>query len=126
MKMNEFPEPTPIDLTEEDKLWATIAHLAYLATYVIGFAFVIPLVIWLVMKDRSEFVADQAREALNFQLATFIISFVALVAAWPTCGLSLVIVFIVGVGAIVYSILAGVAANRGERYRYPYTFRLIH
>jgi uncharacterized Tic20 family protein len=33
--------------------------------------------------------------------------------------------FIVLVFAIVYSILAGMEANKGVYYRYPYTFRMI-
>jgi uncharacterized Tic20 family protein len=126
--MSEYKDPIEAvvtDLTGDDRTWAMLAHLSFLLTYVVGLSFIAPLIIWLVMKDRSEFVDDQAKEALNFQLAAFLVNLVA-VAAFPlTCGLSLIAAVAVLIGATIYSILGGLAANRGERYRYPYTFRMI-
>ena len=103
-------------LTEEDKMWAMFAHLSGL----IGVSVFGPLIIWLVKKDSSGFVEDQAKEALNFQL-TVLISAIVLGA---TC-VGLALIPVVAVGAIVYAIIGGMAANRGEAYRYPYTFRMI-
>ena len=34
-----------------------------------GCAFLGPLIVWLIKKDQSPFVGDQAKEALNFQIS---------------------------------------------------------
>ncbi|MCB9875089.1 MAG: DUF4870 domain-containing protein [Planctomycetaceae bacterium] len=98
-----------------------LSHLSYFLTFVIGVSCVAPLVIWILKRDSSEFVEDQAKEALNFQLSAFIVT---LVLAATVCGIPLILV--VFIMSIVYSIQAGMAANRGEYYRYPYTFRMIN
>ncbi len=98
--------------SSEDRLWATLAHLSIVAVALIG-----PLVIWLVKKDDSAFVEEQAKEALNFHITVMIASFVLLI--------TFVGPIIIGIGALVYGVIAGVEANKGVCYRYPYTLRLI-
>jgi len=116
--MSAYPpvsEMKPGETTSEDRTWAMLAHLSPLLLGFIG-----PLVIWLIYKDKSAFINDQAKEALNFQLAVMI---VALICA-ATC-IGAILLPVLGVGALVYSILAGVEANKGVYYRYPYTIRMI-
>jgi uncharacterized Tic20 family protein len=98
--------------TSDERLWATLAHLAILVVSIIG-----PLVIWLLKKEESRFVEDQAKEALNFQLSVLIVGLISTV----TC----VGPFVVLVGGIAFAILAAMEANKGVCYRYPYTFRLV-
>ncbi len=104
-------------LTDDDKLWAMLAHLSGL----IGLSFIGPLVIWLVKKDTSAFVENQAKEALNFQLTIILASLVAS----ATC-VGVVLLPVIIIGGIVYAVIGGMAANRGEVYQYPYTFRMIN
>ncbi len=110
-----------LEASSDDRTWGMLAHLSYFLTFVIGVSCVAPLVIWIIKKDTSEFIEDQAKEALNFQLSAFIVS---LLLAVTVCGIPLVIVVLIM--SIVYSIQGGMAANRGDRYRYPYTFRMIN
>ncbi|MBC8352372.1 MAG: DUF4870 domain-containing protein [Planctomycetes bacterium] len=98
-----------------------LAHLSYFLTFVIGVSCIAPLVIWIIKKDESEFIEEQAKEALNFQLSALIVS---LVLVATVCASPLLLVVLIM--SIVYSIQAGMAANRGERFRYPYTFRMIN
>ncbi len=98
--------------TNDERMWAMFAHLSPLVLGVFG-----PLIIWLVKKDESQFVGENAKEALNFSLSVLIASLVLMI----TC----VGPFVVLVGAIVFQILAGIEANKGVYYRYPYTFRMI-
>lgn len=127
--MSDSHEPPIIEAlassTADEQLWAMVAHLSYLLTYVMGLSFLAPLIIWLLQKEKSPFVVDQAKEALNFQLAALLVNAILGVATFFTCGVSLILVPVVLVGATVYSIIAGIAANRGEAYRYPYTIRFI-
>ena len=110
-----------LEVSSDDRTWGMLAHLSFFLTFIIGVSCVAPLVIWIIKKDQSEFVADQAKEALNFQLSAFIATLVLVVTV---CASPLILVVLIM--SIVYSIQGGMAANRGERYRYPYTFRMIN
>ena len=114
-------KPSELEASSDDRTWGMLAHLSYFLTFVIGVSCVAPLVIWIIKKDTSAFIEDQAKEALNFQLSALIVS---LLLGVTICGIPLILVVLVM--SIVYSIQAGMAANRGERYRYPYTFRMIN
>jgi uncharacterized Tic20 family protein len=109
----------------EEKQWGVLAHLAGLiASLLGGLSFLGPLVVWLIKKDQSPFVGDQAKEALNFQISVTIAMMVAMAIAAATC-IAIVLVPIVWVGALVYAIVAAMEVNKGVAYRYPYTIRLI-
>lgn len=117
--------PRPLS-PHDERLWATFTHLSALVGVVIGVGFVGwlgPLVIFLVLKERSAFVADHAKTTLNFQITMFIASFVG--ALLWIAGIGLLITAAVYVVVIVCSIIAAVAANRGEPYEYPLTIRFI-
>jgi uncharacterized Tic20 family protein len=122
----EKPVPTSGDTpTADDRQWALVAHLSGLVASALGgFAFLGPLVVWLIKKDQSAFVADQAKEALNFQIAVTIALLVSVGIAIATC-VGAILLPIVGIGSLVFSIIAAVEANKGVYYRYPYTIRLI-
>ena len=85
--------------------------------------FLTPLLIWLFLRDRSAYVGDQAKESLNFQI-TLLIGYVV---GWITVILLIgwLILLAVWVLSIVFGILAAVAVNRHEAYRYPLNIRLI-
>jgi uncharacterized protein len=105
---------------------AMFAHLSAILTGFIG-----PLVFYLVKKDEDPFVADQSREALNFNLSVLIyvfgIGIVSAILMIILIGFLLFfLIFPVMIGALVLQIIAGVAANRGEWYRYPLTIRMVN
>lgn len=111
--------------TSEDRNWAVVAHLSGLAASALGgFAFLGPLVVWLIKKDQSPFVADQAKEALNFQIAVTIALLVSVAIAMATC-VGAVLIPVVGIGSLVFAVIAAVESSKGAYYRYPYSIRLI-
>ena len=122
---------TPAPMTDADaRQWATFAHLSALVGLVIGLSFVGPLIVYLVKKDDHPFVADQGREALNFNLSVLIYSVVGVIATFILVfiliGLLLIPVLIaMGIAWLVFVIIAAVKANQGETYRYPLTIRMV-
>ncbi|MCU1432342.1 MAG: hypothetical protein JWP95_1447 [Actinotalea sp.] len=102
----------------DQRMWATIAHIGGALT-----SFVAPLVIWLVFKERGRFVEEQSKEALNFQILVVIGYIVS--AILSPIGIGLILWPIVGLVSLVFGILAAVATNKGEAYRYPFSLRLI-
>ena len=100
-----------------------IAHLSALAGLVIGLNWLGPLIVYLVKKDEHPFIADQSREALNFNISVFIY-FIASAILIPL-GVGLLALPVVFIAWLVLTIIAAVRANNGEPYRYPLTIRLV-
>lgn len=118
---NTPPPPPPAETATSDD--NTIAMLVHLSGIILSF--IVPLIIWLVNKDNpsKKFLTENAKEALNFQITLLIAYFVS--------GILMVVVigfltyFAAWVACVVFSIIAGLAASKGETYRYPLTLRLI-
>jgi uncharacterized Tic20 family protein len=138
----ESPEkPVRRPLSTEEKRTAMWCHLSSLSGIVIpGFNILAPLFCWLSRKDSSRFVNFHGKESLNFQINMLLYSlfacpfccggfgvFVASGAtetgqssAWIGIGISFAYLGILTIYEIFISVIAGVKANEGEWYRYPY------
>ena len=95
----------------EERYWALGAHLSGLVLSFLG-----PLVVWLVKKEESSFVEDQAKEALNFQIllfAAFLLSSTLLCVLGPFLIPALLLT------EVAFCVIAAIKSNEGERYRYP-------
>lgn len=109
--------PTP-QLSNDDKNLGMLCHLLGLFTSFLG-----PLVLWLIKKDTMPYVDYHGKESLNFQItiatayivggitALICIGYFVILAAW--------------LGNIILSIIACVAASKGEYYKYPLCLRLV-
>ncbi len=99
-------------ISQDDK---TMAMLSYILGVFTGF--VGPLVLWLIKKDQSKFVAYHALQALLLHAAVTIGYILS----------SVLVVFLIGfitgpafwILGLVFSILAGMAANNGDWYEIP-------
>ena len=138
MEMNDATStPPPVGAPPaEERQWAMFAHLSALVGGILtsGWAgsigcFIGPLIIWLVKKDTMTFVNDQGREALNFNITVGIVFLGLFVLTIVTLGIGLILtvplMIIVGIAWLVLTIIAGMKANEGVSYRYPFTLRLI-
>lgn len=113
--MNDIIESAP---SQDDRNLAMLAHLLGIFTGFVG-----ALVIWLIKKDESRYVNQEAKEALNFQLTVTIAFLCATVLSFILIGLFFFpILFIAN---LVFCILGAVAASKGTGYRYPVTLRLV-
>ena len=112
-------------ISAEERQWAMFAHLSALIGLVIPLGNLIgPLVIWLMKKESMPFVDQQGKEALNFQITVLIAMMISAVLIIVVIGF--VLMFLVGLAALVLTIMAGIKANEGVAYRYPFTLRLIN
>lgn len=111
------PQPQPMNPADE-KMWATLVHIGSLF-----FNFLVPLVGFLVLKDRGPFVRAHTATALNFQLTLLIAYVVGGILSIVIIGIF--IIFAAWLLNIVFSIIAAVKASRGEWYRYPLTIPFV-
>lgn len=116
--------PESPQLSREAKQWAMLTHLAAFAAFFIPFGNMLgPLVAWQLKKDFDPFVADNGKEAVNFQITIAIAAFVGIMLIFV--GIGVFLLPLLGVYWIAMTIIAGVKANDGVAYRYPLTIRFI-
>ena len=109
----------PLAHQGSDKIWSMLSHLSAL----LGVGFVLPLVVYLAMRKESEYVAANAREALNFHISVLIYSLCCVPLVFILIGIPLLL--IIGFGSLVLAIIATIKASNGLCYRYPLTLRLV-
>lgn len=105
--------------SNDEKNIATITHLGGIL-----FSFIPALIVFLLKKDDSEFIREQAKEALNFQITLLLAQFIAYVLVFILVGFLLLgFIWLLN---IVICIIAAISSSKGEHYRYPLTLRLIN
>ena len=95
-----------------------------------GFGAIIgPLVVWQIKKNEMPFVDDQGKEALNFNITVLILCVGLWIVTIITFGIGLLVTIpaflLTCLGWLVFTIIAGIKANEGVAYRYPFSIRLI-
>lgn len=118
-----------------ERTWGLLAHLSKLLNLVTGFGGPIAaLIIYLVYKNRSRFVAYHALQAMVFQLIWWFGGGVLIGLMWAIVGaLSAIIIGIVlipvaacitpilaliPVGALIYGIVGAVQVSQGQDFKY--------
>lgn len=108
-------------------LWSNIGAL---------FFGILPLIMFLVKKDESPFVREHTRQGLNAWItniiatfaASFVLGILGFLLALVTFGLGMFIVYFAFLIPIFYAVLyviAAVAGNKGEGYKFPLTFEFV-
>ena len=118
-----------------DRQWAAGAHVAALLAAMLtslwaGVAGAIAaLVVWMLVRDKSAFATEHAKEAVNFNLSMFIYAAIAVVLVIFTLGIGLIVALpmwvVLALAWIVCTLLAAFKAYDGQPYRYPITIRLF-
>jgi len=125
------PQPQPAaPLTEaEDKQWASFAHLGNILS------FIVPLILWLIFKDRGPKTNVEGKEALNWGITVaiglvaagilqVIFSFIPFVG-WIIALLLGLVWWAILIVNLIFAILGFVKVNGGGSYRYPFALRFV-
>jgi uncharacterized Tic20 family protein len=116
--MDDLATVSPAAPSKDDCNIAMIAHLLGIFVGFLG-----ALIIWIIKKDESPYIGEQAKEALNFQITIMIAGFVSGLLCMVLIGfLLLPAVFVLN---LVFCIISAMAASKGEHYRYPFALRLV-
>ncbi len=119
-------------LSEHDeRLWAALAHASYLLNFATGLLGVVaPLIIYMIYKDRSRFVAYHAMQSFIFQLVWWVGGGFVVGVTWAITGilsailvglicLPFAILFsLVPLAAAVYALYGAVQVYNGQDFRY--------
>jgi len=138
MQMAEsYPnQPTPVVplaplSPSEERTWAMLAHLSVLVNLITGFLGpVVALIIYLVYKDRSRYVAYQSLQAFVMQLVWWVGGGVLAAILWTLGGVLTVVCVgillfplavaasLLPIGALVYGIVGAIQTSQGQDFRY--------
>jgi uncharacterized protein len=127
---------------QQVRTWTMLVHLAALATFIIPFGLVLgPLIMWLIKKNELPEVDQHGKEALNFQLTIAIITIILTIIMVSSLGFGFfwrnplymitggfglgLILALVNILAVILAVIAGIKANNGEFYRYPFSIKFI-
>lgn len=105
-------------VSNEERTWGMMAHIGpILVSLVSSMGWVVALILYLVYKDKSKFVAFHALQSLYFHLFLFVVAMIGVVTI--CIGIGVVILALLGVTGLIFAIIAGINANNGELYEYP-------
>lgn len=122
------PPPNP---ESQARTWNMLCHLSALAGFVIPFGHLLgPLIVWQIKKNEFPSVDVHGKAALNFQItvtiAVFVGAFITAILSFIGIGFLLFpLVMLLGLVGLILAIIAGIKANNGEEYKYPYSFELV-
>ncbi len=125
------PTPTPVPDEKQARMWNMLCHISALAGFVVPFGNILgPLLVWQIKKQEFPSVEAHGKAALNFQITAAIVllggGVVAAILSFFCVGFLLIPVLLaVYVASIVFAVIAGVKANDGKDYRYPWSLTLV-
>lgn len=124
--MNETtpaPESESPD-TGELNLWATILHLSLLAGLIIPLGgLIVPLVIYLLKKDELPGLVPHGHVVFNWLLSALIYALICVLLMIVLIGF--VLIWILGLLALIFPIIGAIKANDGEVWPYPLSIRFF-
>ncbi|MBN8665551.1 MAG: DUF4870 domain-containing protein [Chitinophagales bacterium] len=101
--------------TQDERNLSLIVHLVTFVS-----SFIAPLIIYLVKKDESRFIAAHAKESLNFQITVVIIGILMFISL-----IGILFLWALGLAAAILVVVATIKASDGKPYRYPFSIRFI-
>ena len=107
-----------IQPTADEKTFAILSHILTMVS-----SFLAPLIIYLLKKDESPYVAEHAKESLNFQITMAILYIISCILILVFIGL--LMIWLLTIANFILVIVATVKASENKVYRYPVNFRLI-
>lgn len=150
-----------LHVTDDERLWATVAHASVWVTFLTAFvtagfsvplSIFIPLIIYFMFRNKSDYVAFHALQAFVLQLigtvgalALLVVGGIAWVVGlvialllmlvligfvlaplWGAVGILLVVaVFLMPFVMLLFGTIAAIQTYNGRDYRYPYVARWV-
>jgi len=126
------PPVQPPPNENQVRMWNMLCHLSALSGFIgVPFGNILgPLLVWQIKKNEIPSVEAHGKAALNFQITVMIAMLagaaVAFVLSFVCIGFLLIpVVILIGLCGLIFAIIAGIKANEGKEYKYPYSLELI-
>lgn len=130
------------DNANDTRTWSMLCHLSALAGFIIPAGNVLgPLIVWQIKKNELPGIDEHGKASLNFQLTVLVVNIICGIVFAGTLGMSLLwrppmqalgaglgiglLLLVVNLLSWILAIVAGLRANNGGFYRYPFAIRFI-
>ncbi len=106
-------------------------HLSALAGLVVPFGNILgPLLVWQIKKNEIPSVEVHGKASMNFQITVAIAltagGLLAVILSFVCVGFLLIpVLAAVGLGGLACAVIAGIKANDGKDFKYPWSLTLI-
>lgn len=113
---NPYPATDTFSVAPEERTLGLVAYILAIFTSWIG-----PLILWLVKKDQSKFVAYHCVQALLLMAAVFVVEVVCNIVftALHLLPVAWLVAAVLGLASLALNIIAAIAANKGQWYEMP-------
>ena len=104
--------------SKEERTWALVVLLSPFAGYVVPFVggIIMSLIIYLVKRDESNFVAFHALQSLYYNIAVLVVCVLCIPLLFVCVGF--VLLPVIAIGSLVYAVLIAIKAYNGEWAEY--------
>lgn len=112
-------------VVREDRNVLVIAHLSQYLDYITGFGgLIVPLVLWLSLKEKVIGMDEHGKSIINFQLSLILYVIIG-IPSILLFGLGIILLVLTGILSLVMPIVNAVRASNGEAPSYFGTIRFI-
>jgi uncharacterized Tic20 family protein len=102
-----------------------LTHLSQLLDLVAGFGgFIVPLLLWLVNKEKIYRMDIHGKSIINFQLSMLLYAIIA-IPLILVFGLGILLLVAIGLLCFILPIINAVKASNGEEPNYPFSINFI-
>jgi hypothetical protein len=129
------PTPPPPANTpspeQQARTWNMWCHLSALAGLLFPFGNVLgPLIVWQVKKQEFPSVETHGKASLNFQITVAIAEVASIILGFILSFICIgfllfFVTFAVVIAGVVFAVIAGIKANDGQEYKYPWSLTLV-
>lgn len=120
--MERFEEFRPGGM--EKTQYLALMHISQFAGMITGgLGFVLPLLMWLMVRDKDAEIDEHGKKIINWSISMFIYFFIAVLFSIVLIGVPfLLLLFVV---SFIFPIIGAIRATHGELYQYPFTINFI-
>jgi hypothetical protein len=108
----------------EENIYCMLIHLSQLCGFVVPYAgMVVPIVLWLVNKDKNKAVDTHGKVVLNWIISLVIYSVISGILCFIIIGIPLLAALFIC--NVVFIIIGSIKAYNGEIWKYPFSIVFI-
>ena len=109
----------------EDRQLLFITHLCQLLTFATGFGgLVVPLILWLIQRDKIVDMNEHGKAIVNFQLS-LIVFYIVCIPLILFFGLGIIGWVLLCIAGFIYPIINAIRASNGEYPKYPLSLNFV-
>lgn len=107
-----------------ERSYALSLHLSQFLSFGVPlFGAAMPIVMWLMYKDKNAFIAENGRNVVNWVITNLILLIVLIPACFILIGIPLLIILCVI--DVIFAVLGALKAWEGTAWKYPFSLQLI-